>query len=492
MRFATFISVFQAMSFTPRPPDSDKNSANSSGDDDAHPKGEGLLATFFNRLKTVALTPVTDVDTFLRLVKRGNVLAVKMQLAAGMSPNAVNANGETAVYIAAREGRAEMIELLAKAGANLHAGIENDAKSSPLQAAINYGRSAAASMLVGYGGYPQNAHALEELVHRACEKDMAEVIAAFARAGVDLRHATSQKGPPLMTALNSKKHAVTRVLLQQREIIADFNAALSGDSDGRTLFHLAVMRADNDVVDAMISAGALPNRSRDDGMTPLLLAINREDVALVRLLIERGADVAQPVVKMVNGAARQLQASPLIHVAAIRSMNDDVRAQMIRLLVEAGAEINQVDEPSGSAAIHFLMSASNVTSALSVLLQYGAKFNQPNRDGATPLMLAIEYAGLNEITNLLSAGADPNARHGRDARTALMTAAVLGQKDTIRELLHAGANPRLLDNRGYSAMYYAQKNVRMREQMIPLLAEALRRDVKPLFRTQHSFGGRQP
>lgn len=479
------------MSLTPRQPDP-KNNGATSGGDDAQPKNDGVLSGFFNRLKTAALTPQNDVDAFFRMVKRGDVAAVKAQLAAGMSPNAVNGNGETAAHIAAREDRGEIIELLAQAGAQLCRGITDNDARIPLQDAINFGKTAAAAKLIACGGLPVNDTAMQELLHRACEKDMGDVILAFAAAGVDLRVPSALHVTPMMAALNSKKNSAAQSLLQQREIIADLNAALPGDREGRTLFHLAVMRADSTLVDAMIHDGALVNLPRDDGMTPLLVAINRGDVALVSVLLAHGADATRPVMAAGHTTAKQLQAAPLSHLAGIRTMNDEARATIARLLIEAGADVNAVDAASGASPLQRLMAVSNVTSTLSVFLRYGAQVNRRNRDGATPLMLAIEGASLHEISNLLSAGADPNARHDKDARTPLMIAAALGQTDTLRELLQAGANPRLLDNNGHSAMYYAQANIRMKEQTVPVLAEALRRDVKPLFRGHYGPGGRTP
>ncbi len=479
------------MSFTPRPPDP-KNSAAPSGGDDAQPKSEGVLGSLFNRLKTAALTPQSDVDAFFRMVKNGDSAGVRAQLAAGMSPNATNASGESAIHIAARADRADMIALLARAGADVRRGIADDAGRTPLQDAIHFGKAAAAATLITCGGCPDNMQATQDLLHRACEKDMGDVILAFAAAGVDLRTPSALHVTPMMAALNAKKTVAAQSLLRQREIIADLNARLPGDREGRTLFHLAVMRADAALVDAMIDDGALVNLARDDGMTPLLLAINRADAALVAVLLAKGADACRPVMATGQGVLKQLQTTPLAHLAGIRSMNDDVRAQIARLLIEAGADVNAHDPHSGATPLHRLMSFGGVTATLSVFLRYGARVNVRSRDGATALMLAIEGSSLHEITNLLSAGADPNARHDHDARTPLMIAAALGQGDTMRELLQAGANPRLLDNNGHSAMYYAQVNMRAKEQTVPILAEALRRDVKPLFRGHYGPGGRQP
>lgn len=450
-----------------------------------------MLGSFFNRLKTAALTPSTDVDAFLRLVRRGDIAGVRERLEAGMPPDAANANGETALHIAARADRAEIIALLAKMGANLRPGTGDNAERTPLQDAINFGKNAAAVMLISCGGCPDNPQATQELLHRACEKDMGDVVSAFAAAGVDLRMPSTLKITPMMTALTGRKSAAVQSLLRMREVVADLNMPLPGDSEGRTLFHLAVARADSTLVEAMIADGALVNLTRDDGMTALHMAINRADAKMVAILLAYGADATRAT--FAPGAPpRQLQAAPLTHLAGVRNMNDTVRADIARLLIGAGADVNALDEGSGEAALHRLMSSGSATQTLAVFLKNGARIDMPSSTGATPLMLAIEGASLHEITNLLSAGADPNARHDRDARTPLMIAAALGQADTVRELLQAGANARLFDNSGHSAIYYAQTNLRMKEQTVPLLAEALRREVKPLFRGSKHRNGPVP
>ncbi len=443
-----------------------------------------MLGNIFNRLRTIALTPATDADAFLRLVKRGDVDAVRAQLAAGLSPDTANSEGETAAHIAARENRAEIVAVLAAAGANMRAEIKGQSGRTPLHDAINFGKSAAAVALVSCGGYPADDGQMQDLIHRACEKDMTDVISALVAAGFDLCQPSGRKLTPMIVALNARKTAVARQLVTVREVAAGLNVPMPGDREGCTVFHLAVTRGDEDLVLDMLDTGAFINHPRDDGMSPLLLAIQRGDAALVAALIGRGADVMNPMVR----DGRQLQPAPLFYLAGLRTLDEKSRAAIALHLIEAGAEVNAVDAVTGEAPLHRLMQSQKINAALAVLLKAGAKVNLRNREGATPLMLAIECATIHEVSNLLSAGADANARHRQDARTPLMIAAALGLEEAVSELLQARANPRLLDQHGHSAFYYAQVNLRQREKTEPLLLEALRRDTKPLFRGSAGTG----
>lgn len=62
------------------------------------------------------------------------------------------------------------------------------------------------------------------------------------------------------------------------------------------------------------------------------------------------------------------------------------------------------------------------------------------REGATPLMNAVQRASLEKVLLLLDHGADPDARDGRGF-TALHRAAEMGHLDVLRVLLDRGATP---------------------------------------------------
>ncbi|SVE46620.1 uncharacterized protein METZ01_LOCUS499474, partial [marine metagenome] len=81
----------------------------------------------------------------------------------------------------------------------------------------------------------------------------------------------------------------------------------------------------------------------------------------------------------------------------------------------------------------------------------GAKLDQQNFIGITPLSMAA-LTGQTEIAELLiDAGAEVNAR-GKDGGTALHGAAFLGQFETVELLLAKGANPNIRNNKGESPL----------------------------------------
>jgi ankyrin repeat protein len=148
--------------------------------------------------------------------------------------------------------------------------------------------------------------------------------------------------------------AAVRALIQKK---ADVNAA---QDDGATALHWAVYRDNVEAVDMLLRAGAksAPNR---EGMTPLAMAALYGNAQVVDRLLKSGGDAK----------ALGPNGETMVMFAA-RNGNPDV----IRLLVEAGANVNA---------------------------------REPLR-GTTALMWAVEQRHPEAVAALLKAGADPAAR----------------------------------------------------------------------------------
>jgi ankyrin repeat protein len=105
---------------------------------------------------------------------------------------------------------------------------------------------------------------------------------------------------------------------------------------------------------------------------------------------------------------------------------------------------------------------------ISVLIKAGARIDQPDPVGDTPLALAAAR-GQDEAANLLiAAGADLNAQN-RNGMTPLMIAAQRGGLELVRALLAHGADPGKLDYTGHDAASWAADSHR------PAVLAAIRR-----------------
>jgi uncharacterized protein len=130
-------------------------------------------------------------------------------------------------------------------------------------------------------------------------------------------------------AMKSDKTAL-RTLVQQK---ADVNAA---QTDGATALHWAVYRADPEMVDLLLNAGAKPDIKNLEGVTPLHMASLYGQTPIVDRLLKAGADAKQ------KGPAGETML-----MLAARNGNPE----SIKLLVAAGADVNAREPIRGTTAL---------------------------------------------------------------------------------------------------------------------------------------------
>ncbi|MCB1314680.1 MAG: ankyrin repeat domain-containing protein [Leptospiraceae bacterium] len=189
-----------------------------------------------------------------------------------------------------------------------------------------------------------------------------------------------------------------------------------------------------------------------------ILAIESGDPDLVACYLDNGYDPDETVDRshMPNGRG----AEPILSLAA-RGGHVDV----VRQLIDAGADVNAVVPYTGSQPIH---SAAfwGQAEVVEVLLESGADPNalgRPNVEGGayTPLFEAVsagpektaDRAGTLNV--LLDAGARLDMRHPRDGGSALSYLACFGSRANVGLLLEHGAELDSKDMRGRTPLVIA-------------------------------------
>jgi len=204
------------------------------------------------------------------------------------------------------------------------------------------------------------------------------------------------------------------------------------DRKGWTALHHAIDNGQGEVARLLLSKGARVNVVNPVGEytapTPLELAVKKADAALVRELLDRGADVN----------AR--------HGAALRAAVEKGDMELVTLLIDNGAKVDLPSADTRSAPIYFAVKARNRDMTEHLLL-HGANPNTLNRaDGSTPLHLAADDSSYTMARLLLKHSAEPNARD-RKGNTPLHIAAERGCTELIDLLLEHHADP-AIQNRG--------------------------------------------
>jgi ankyrin repeat protein len=231
-------------------------------------------------------------------------------------------------------------------------------------------------------------------------------------AGANPNDAAADGNSALVVAIFSGHGDVARVLLDGG---ADPNAGGAGYAP----LHVTALRGDAATAKALLAKGANPNVQLTKGSpvrrfgsqwalptpmvgaTPLLVAATYLEVDLVRALLAAGA---QHTLALTNGTTPLLAAagvaveketrpSDLVRWSVVdndtpvvpRAEADVVEA--VRLLLEAGADINQTNE-AGDTALHGA-AGTGAPSVIQLLADHGAILDVKNKAGQTPLALTV-------------------------------------------------------------------------------------------------------
>jgi ankyrin repeat protein len=126
----------------------------------------------------------------------------------------------------------------------------------------------------------------------------------------------------------------------------------------------------------------------------------------------------------------------------------------LRTLVGRRADVN-APQADGTTALHWAVHWNDVDAA-KILLRAGAKPAVANRFGASPLSEAAASGSAELVEALLDAGADAKALTTADGETVLMTAARAGNADAVRLLLDRGADVNAREGyKGQTALMWA-------------------------------------
>jgi uncharacterized protein len=162
------------------------------------------------------------------------------------------------------------------------------------------------------------------------------------------------------------------------------------------------------------------------GDSPLVQAAREGDIATVRALIAKRADV--------NETSRD--GSTALLWAAYHS-----DLAMAQALIAAGATTNTANKYGVTPLLQ--ASRTGATPVVQALLRAGADPKVTHPEGETPLMAASYAGSLGSVKLLLEANADVNATDTYQKQTALMWAATEGHTEIVEALLTAGADPNI-------------------------------------------------
>jgi ankyrin repeat protein len=149
----------------------------------------------------------------------------------------------------------------------------------------------------------------------------------------------------------------------------------------------AIEKNDTAAVQKLIAQGANVDELEPNGDAPLVMAAYLGHSEIVRMLLEAGADV-----KAVD---------PGMKATALHAASYAGRTEAAKLLVQYGIEIDKQGPYNGYTALHDAIWQNNVDVAR-VLIDAGANLTLKSNDGKTPLDFARSKHA-NEIVKMIEA-----------------------------------------------------------------------------------------
>jgi ankyrin repeat protein len=216
--------------------------------------------------------------------------------------------------------------------------------------------------------------------------------------------------------------------------------------------HEAVKKSQRDLVVSFLSQpNGMDVNARDGyGMTALMWAAGHGDRGIVKVLLERGADVE---------ARNELLS--VWSIEKIETGKSDARVLYDRM------GMLHAKKHHGWTAL--MWAARNGQADLvNLLIDSGANMNAITKDGWTALVHAIDNKHVETAQLLLERGADPNLTED-GCSPALPTAAGYGFVDLVRTILDRSNNIDALDDVGHGALCNAVVN--NQSEVLTLLLE---------------------
>lgn len=244
-------------------------------------------------------------------------------------------------------------------------------------------------------------------------------------------------GPILTLAIASQKIKAVKFLLNQHSINIDQLHPI----DKSTALFNACQLGYTGIVKLLLSKGANPNIQILDGATPLFIAAQEGHTEIVQIFLEHTLCKKYLNKPMHDG-------STPIYAAARHN-----KPRIVEQLLHAKAETTATTA-MGQTAL-FVAVGLGYSNIINKILQHDvSSIDQPNFEGATPLMFACQIGHREAVECLLSKGANIEITKPNNAN-ALHVACINNHPEIIQLLLDNGADPCTMDEDGKTPLMYA-------------------------------------
>jgi len=208
-------------------------------------------------------------------------------------------------------------------------------------------------------------------------KNNSKINSMIRKQGLALNSINSEGNTPLMHALKTGDDILLQFMLNN-----DADVNIADPSATTPLLYAILNKRGGDVIQALLEKEANPDFPNKEGKSPLLEALEQQDVDLINLLLSNNADIN---VTTADGN------TPFWF--ALGQQNID----LAQALVEKGADPNGIK--NGETPLLFALKSGN-NDLFKRLINFGSNVNTDGLDGINPLMYTMR-SGNQELFNFL-------------------------------------------------------------------------------------------
>ena len=370
-------------------------------------------------------------------------------------------DGQTPLHLSAIMGHSAIVQYLLRNGADTS--VQDNSGATPLHEAVRYGNI--------------------------------DIATALLNAGADVNAKDNLGKTPIMLVLPKDKiYEIYSLLIQYK---ADLNQK---DMFGDTLLHTAtIMNLDTNILSILINNGAELDVRNKEGVTPLIIAVQKNNIPAISLFTSHGAnifmqdtrgesplsmafkgskDLFEAVLNETNVLNQDTNGNTPLHIALM----NDAPLDKIKYIISMTDDVNIRNSEGNNAlflatlknrkSVGEMLLAKNAdifstnthnNSPLRLALQYGDKLawlitsqtiNSTDGSGNSVLHYAAEWQYKDAINSLLTKGAQITARNA-NGETVLFSAAKTNNPEIIQVVVDGGAEVQARDNLGSSALHIA-------------------------------------
>jgi pectate lyase len=325
----------------------------------------------------------------------GHVQVVELLLAKGSDVNTEDMNGSTALDVAAREGHINVVKFLIYKGAEVS--VKDRIGLTPLHKAVGGGHREVAQLLI-----TSNANVnVKDIVgdtplHYASRRGNKDTVELIIANGADINAKNNEGQTPVDVALSRNRDDIVKLLITKGADVS---------------LHTAAQHGLLEKLKELINKGANVNMKNNAGETVLEVAIQEYRQDIVKLLIDKRAEVSINVAAFIGDVGK------------------------VKDFIERGCSVNKADT-SGQTPLHYA-AAGNHEDIAELLVSHGADVNAVAGTWRTPLGVAARTGSVDMAEFLIAHGANVD---GREGHWSPLQEAAYYSKEMVEVLLNKRAN----------------------------------------------------